>query len=90
MVSSNEDRGRSRRPGVEDRGWSSTCWVLGDRTIKRLGDVVCGLHNAQGDEESGFLGLVLKPRSTISPSLASKPMASGFPVWASKLAATVW
>jgi hypothetical protein len=29
MVSSDEDRGRSRRPGAEDRGWShksSTQW----------------------------------------------------------------
>jgi hypothetical protein len=29
MACSDEDRGRSRRPGVEDRGWSSTGRVLG-------------------------------------------------------------
>jgi hypothetical protein len=29
-----------------------------------------------------FLGLASKPRSTVSPGLASKPIASGFPVWA--------
>jgi hypothetical protein len=32
----------------------------------------------------------LKTRSTVSPSLDSKPVASDFSVWASKLAATVW
>jgi hypothetical protein len=31
-------------------------WVLGDRTIGRLGDTVCDLHRARGDEERGFLG----------------------------------
>jgi hypothetical protein len=31
-------------------------WVLGDRTIKRSGDIVCGLHRACGDEEREFLG----------------------------------
>jgi hypothetical protein len=58
---------------------------------------VCGLHHAQEDEERGFLGLASKPRSTISPSLASKSVASGFfclglktgsydlVIWASKL-----
>jgi hypothetical protein len=30
--------------------------VLGDRTIRRSGDVMCGLHRARGDEERGFLG----------------------------------
>jgi hypothetical protein len=43
MVGSDEDCGRSRRPGVEDRGWSSTGRVLGGRMIKRSGDIVCGL-----------------------------------------------
>jgi hypothetical protein len=30
--------------------------VFGGRAIERLGDVVCGLHRARGDEERGFLG----------------------------------
>jgi hypothetical protein len=29
MTGSDEDRGRSRRLGVEDRGWSRTSQVLG-------------------------------------------------------------
>jgi hypothetical protein len=33
-----------------------TCRVLGGWTIGRSGDVVCSLHCACGDEESGFLG----------------------------------
>jgi hypothetical protein len=27
MVGSDEDCGTSRRPGAEDRGWSSTGWI---------------------------------------------------------------
>jgi hypothetical protein len=46
MASSDEDYGKSRRHGAEDRGWSSTGRILGDRTIGRSGDVVCGLHCA--------------------------------------------
>jgi hypothetical protein len=42
---------------------------------------VCSLHRAQGDEEHGFLGLASKPRSTISPSLASKPVDAVLVVW---------
>jgi hypothetical protein len=56
IAGSDEDRIRSRRPGAEDRGWSSTSQVIGVRVIERLGDAVCGLHRARGDEERGFLG----------------------------------
>jgi hypothetical protein len=38
MVYNDEDHGRSRRPGAEDRGWSH-----------RSGGTVCGLHLARGD-----------------------------------------
>jgi hypothetical protein len=78
MAGSDEDRGRSRRLGAEEQGWSSTGRIIDGRTIKRLGDAVYGLYHAQRDEERGFLGLASKPRST------------GFPVWASKPAAVVW
>jgi hypothetical protein len=80
MAGSDEDRGRSRRPDAEDRGWSSIGRVLGGRTVKRSGDAVCDLYCAQGDEEREFLGLASKPRSTVSLSLASKLMTSCFPV----------
>jgi hypothetical protein len=56
MASSNEDCDRSRRPDAEDRGWSGTGRVLSGLMIRRSGDIVCGLHYAQGDEEHGFLG----------------------------------
>jgi hypothetical protein len=46
MVGSDDDRGRSKRLGAEDRGWSSTDRVLGARMIERSGDIVCGLHCA--------------------------------------------
>jgi hypothetical protein len=81
MAGSDEDRGRSRRLGAEDRGWSSTGRVLGGRTIERSGDAVCGLHRAQEDEECGFLGLASKPRSTISLVLTSKPVVTVFVLW---------
>jgi hypothetical protein len=76
MAGSDKDRGRSRTLGVEDRGWSSTGRVLGGRMIERSGNAVYGLHCAQGDEERGFLGLASKPRSMVSPGLASNPVAT--------------
>jgi hypothetical protein len=45
MTCSDKDHGRSRRPDVEDWGWSH-----------RSGGVVCGLHRARGDEKHKFLG----------------------------------
>jgi hypothetical protein len=78
MVDNDEDHGRSRRPDVEDRGWSSTYRILGCQTIERLADAVCHLHRAQGDEEVMFLGL------------ASKSCSTGFSVWATKPVAVVW
>jgi hypothetical protein len=56
MAGSDENCGRSRKPGVDDRGWSSTGRVLGDRTIERSGDAVCDLHRSHGDEDHMFLG----------------------------------
>jgi hypothetical protein len=81
MVGSDEDRSKSRRLGAEDRGWSSTGRALGGRTIKRLGDIVCGLYCVQGDEERVFLGLASTPRSTVSPGLTSKPVVTVLVVW---------
>jgi hypothetical protein len=55
MVCSDEDCGRSTRPGAEDRG-GHTGRVLGGRAIERSGGTMCRLHRARGDEERGFLG----------------------------------
>jgi hypothetical protein len=55
-ASSDEDHGRSGRPGVEDWGWSSIGRVLGGRAIGRSDDAMCDLHVAQGGKERGFLG----------------------------------
>jgi hypothetical protein len=41
---------------MQRTGDGRICRILGGQTIKRLGDVVCGLHRARGDEERGFLG----------------------------------
>jgi hypothetical protein len=56
MAGNNEDHGRSRRAGVEDRGWPSVGRVLVGQTAERSGGAVCGLHRAQGEEERWFLG----------------------------------
>jgi hypothetical protein len=40
---------------VQRIGDGHICWVLDDRTIGRLGDAVCDLHRAHGDEEHEFL-----------------------------------
>jgi hypothetical protein len=48
MACSDEDHGNSRRPGVDDRGWShrsGTRWPGG----REVSGVVCGLHLARGD-----------------------------------------
>jgi hypothetical protein len=101
MVDGDENRGMCKRLGAQDQRWSSTGRVLGGQTIERSGDDVWGLHRAQGDEERGFLGLASKPRSTVSPGLASnrwlwffwfglKTRHSAFSVWASKPVAVVW
>jgi hypothetical protein len=42
---------------------------------------VCGLHRAQGDDDCGFLGLASKRRSTVSPGLTSKLVATVLVVW---------
>jgi hypothetical protein len=46
MAGSDEDRDRSRRLGAEDRGWSSTGWILSGRMIERSGEAMCGMHHA--------------------------------------------
>jgi hypothetical protein len=56
MVGSDDNLGKSRRPGAEDQGWSSTGRVLGGQMIETSGDAVCGLNHAQGDEEHEFFG----------------------------------
>jgi hypothetical protein len=69
-----DDRDRSRRHDAEDRRWSSTGWILGDRTIEMSSNIVRDLHHAQGHKERRFLSLVSKSRSMVSPGLASKPV----------------
>jgi hypothetical protein len=48
MTCSDEDRGRSRRPGAEDRGWLHRSVLVG-RMVERSGGAMCGLHLARGD-----------------------------------------
>jgi hypothetical protein len=41
---------------VHSTGDGRTGWILSGQTIRRSGDVVCGLHRAHEDEERAFLG----------------------------------
>jgi hypothetical protein len=66
MAGSEEDQGRSRRLGAEDRGCSGTSQVHGGRTIGRLSDVMCDLHRTcGGDKNREFFGLASKPLVTV-------------------------
>jgi hypothetical protein len=56
MTDNDEDHGRSRSPGVEDREWSGTGCVLSGRMIGRSDDVVCGLYHAREDDKCRFFG----------------------------------
>jgi hypothetical protein len=84
MVGSDEDCGRSTRPGVEDRRWSSIGRTLGGQAIRRSGDTVCILHYAQEDEECEFLSWASKPRSTVYQWFDLKTTGTVFSVLASK------
>jgi hypothetical protein len=48
MACSDEDRGRSMRPVVEDR-IGHTGRVLDGRAVEMSGGAVCGLHLTRGD-----------------------------------------
>jgi hypothetical protein len=49
--------------------------------IERSDDAVCSPYRAQGDEEHEFLSSASKPRSTVSPGLTSKLVATVLVVW---------
>jgi hypothetical protein len=87
---------------VQRTGDGHTGRVLGSRAIERSGGAVCGLYRAREDEERGFLGSALKPRSpicewfglkitwTVFTGLTSKPVVTVSSGLASKPAATVF
>jgi hypothetical protein len=67
MADTNEDRGRSRRLGVEDRGRSGTSQVLTSQTIGRLRGIMCDPHRTHGaNKKCGFPGLASKLVVTVS------------------------
>jgi hypothetical protein len=101
MACSDEDRGRSRRPGAEERGWShmlSTRW-LGDREVGG-----CCMRSAPCTwrREARISWFSLKTMvdglSVVWPQnhwdgfsrFGPKIGGSGFSIWASKSATPVW
>jgi hypothetical protein len=78
MTCSDEDRGRSRRLGAEDQGWSrrsGTRW-LGGREVRWR-----HVRSAPG---------TWRPEAWVSWLSLKTKVVEGFPVWASKPAALVW
>jgi hypothetical protein len=81
MADNDEDRGRSRRLGAENRGFLGTSRVLGGRTIGMSDDIMCDPHRTRvGDEKRGFSGLASKPVATVYQwfGLKSTAMLSWF------------
>jgi hypothetical protein len=78
MVGSDENHGRSRRPGTEDSGWSSIGRVLGGRMIPC---VVYTMH-----KETKSTGFLVWPQNQGRrfPGLGFKTDGSGLVIWASK------
>jgi hypothetical protein len=78
MACSDEDRGRSRRPGAEDQGWShrSGTWWLGGREV--------GWHRVRSAPGTWRL------EARVSWLILKTKVVEGFSVWASKSAALVW
>jgi hypothetical protein len=85
MAYSDKDRDRSRRPDAEDQEWlhrSGTRWP-GDREVgwHRVRSAPCTWRRGARVDSLGqttgmiFSGLASKPVVTVSPSLASKPVA---------------
>jgi hypothetical protein len=66
---------------VQRTGDGRTYRVLSGRTIGRLGDAICGLHRACGDEERGFLGFAQNQGRQFVTGLVSKPLGWFSLVW---------
>jgi hypothetical protein len=83
MVASDKNHGRSRRPGAEDRGWSSTGRVLGVQTIKgRITPcAVCTMH-----KETRSASFLVEPPNQGRRffDLGLKTGSSSLVIWASK------
>jgi hypothetical protein len=78
MACSDEDRGRSRRPGAEDRGWShrsDTRWP-GGREV--------GWRRVWSTPDTWRL------EARVSWLSLKTKVVEGLPVWASKPTALVW
>jgi hypothetical protein len=78
MACSNEDRGRSRRPGAEDRGWSHrlVTWWPGGREV--------GRRRMQSTPSTWTLG------ARVSWLSVKTKVVDSSSVWASKPTALVW
>jgi hypothetical protein len=94
MACSDEDRGRSRRPGAEDQGWSHKSdigWPSGrDVGWRRVWSASCTWRRgARVSWLTGCEWFGLKITRTVSSGLALKPAATVFSSLASKLVAMV-
>jgi hypothetical protein len=80
MACSDVDRGRSRRPGAEDQGWSHRSVLDGRRSRGRVVPcAVCTVH-----VKMRGAGLLVEPQNQgrwFLSGLASKPLRRFSPVW---------
>jgi hypothetical protein len=81
IACSDEDRGRSRKPDAEDRGWShrSGTWWPGGREVGCALCAVCTWH-----VETRSAGFSVEPQNQgrrFVSGLASKPLGRFLPVW---------
>jgi hypothetical protein len=81
MAGSNEDRGKSRRLGAEDRAWSSTGQVLYSWMIERSGDVVCTLHYVASKPVATLLMVWPQNHSLGFFGLDFKTSSCGLVIW---------
>jgi hypothetical protein len=77
MVGSNEDRGRSRRPGAEDRnGQAQVGYSVARRSRGRV--TLCAVCTVHKETMNVVSCLSLKTKVDVFPSLGLKPAAT---VW---------
>jgi hypothetical protein len=83
IAGSDEDRGRSRRPGAEDRGWSAQ---VGYSVAERSGDRVMSCAICTMHIEMRSMDFLVEPQNQGRrfSGLGLKTSSSGLVIWASK------
>jgi hypothetical protein len=82
-MGSNEDRGRSRRPGAEDRdGQAQVEYSMAGRSRGRV--TLCAVCTVHKETMSAVSWLSLKTKVDVFPSLGLKTGSYSLVIWVSK------